>query len=102
MHNFDHSTVWGKYKVQVIEYPGENYFKVGFESKYPIQNVQILDGSRKNSVIYNKNLNDIKKYSDKVSYTFKPIYKLVLKADISGEIQPSIIPLYKEAKVKYK
>jgi len=101
VHDFTHTTVWGEFKVQIIEYPDKNFFKFGFDSKYPVQGVEIIDSESKNGV-YNKNLNDLTMYSDQVNYTFKPVYLMILKANINNEIQPCIIPLYKKEKVKIK
>jgi hypothetical protein len=103
IYDYSHKTVWGEFKINVIEYPDKNYFKFGFESKFPVQSVEVIDNTpNKKSTLYQKNLNDIKKYSDQVNFAYKPVYILILKADINGEIQPNIIPLYKETQVKYK
>jgi hypothetical protein len=101
VYDFTNSTAWGTFTVRVIETAGENSFKVSFESPYPVQNLEIIDSTTKIKVI-TVNLNDINKYTVQVNYAFKPVYVLILKANINDEIQPQIIPLYKNVNVKTK
>jgi hypothetical protein len=101
VYNFETTTAWGTYKVEAIEYPGQPYFDVTFQSPHPAQGLVIRDTTRKMD-IDTKNLPDV--YSPdaplRINYAYQPIYLMILKVSVNGEIQPQIIPLYKKANVK--
>jgi len=101
IYTFDTTTAWGTYKAQVTENPGKMYFDVSFESPHPVQGITIRDTSRKMD-IESKNLSNVYSPEEpiRINYAYQPMYLLILKASISGEIQPQILPLYKKANVK--
>jgi hypothetical protein len=101
VYTFDATTAWGTYKAEVIEYPGEAYFDVTFESQQPIQGLVIRDQERKMDV-YTCGLAEVTTPDKpiRINYAYKPIYLLVLKADIDDVIQPQIIPLFKRSTTK--
>ena len=101
IYKFETTTPWGTYKVEAIEYPGKPYFDVTFDSPNPVQGLVIRDTTRKMD-IDTKNLADV--YTPdvplRINYAYQPIYLLILKASVNGEIQPQIIPLYKKSMSK--
>jgi hypothetical protein len=101
VYNFETTTAWGTYKVEAIDYPGENYFDVTFESKQPIQGLVIRDMERKMDV-FTCNLADVTTPDKpiRINYAYRPIYLMILKANLNDVIQPQIIPLYKKSMTK--
>jgi hypothetical protein len=99
--NFSTTTAWGTYKVTVIDPQDKPYFDVTFESQQPVQEIVIRDTEKKIDA-YNCSLPDIKipDAPIRINYAYKPLYLLILKANIDGEIQPQIIPLYKKNMTK--
>lgn len=99
--NFATTTAWGTYKVSVIDPQDKPYFDVTFDSQQPVQGIVVRDTDRKMDV-YTCSLPDIKVPDApiRINYAYKPLYLLILKANVDGEIQPQIIPLYKKENTK--
>jgi hypothetical protein len=101
VYNFAATTAWGTCKAEVIEYPGKPYFDVTFDSENPVQGLVIRDNSRKMDV-YTGYLSDVKAPDApiRINYAYSPMYLMILKTNVDGEIQPQIIALYKKDVVK--